>query len=262
MAAATIWLWARLTGKPLALTRRQFWQLAPLGLIFFSQLSLFYLGQNKTSASHGTLITNALPFVVMALAHLFLVDDRITLRKVVGLILGFTGVLVLFFDTASLSDEALSGDLLVLLAVLVWGGNAVYSKRIITSFHPAQITVYPMLMAAPVFVLCGFLFDPVMVHHFDGSIIAALIYQTFVTASFGMVAWSSMIKRYGATTLHCFVFIMPISGVSLGVLLLGEPLTLNLFAAIVLVTAGLMVVNPKCLPWRTRSEPGGGTEGD
>ncbi len=248
VAAVTIWCWARLTGKPLSMNRKQWLQLAPLGLIFFIQLSLFYLGLNRTTASHGTLITNALPFVVMVLAHVFLVDDRISWRKIGGLVLGFTGVLLLFFDTVGLSVEALHGDLLVLSAVVVWGSNAVYSKRIIGAFQPLQFTVYPMLMAAPLFLLCGVFVDPVMVEHFDASIAAALFYQTFITAAFGMVAWNTLIKRYGATALHAFVFIMPISGVTLGVLLLGEPLTVNLVAAIVFVSAGLVVINRRRSP--------------
>jgi drug/metabolite transporter (DMT)-like permease len=248
VAAVTIWCWARLTGKPLSLNRKQWSQLAPLGLIFFIQLSLFYLGLNRTTASHGTLITNALPFVVMVLAHVFLVDDRISWRKIGGLALGFTGVLLLFFDTVGLSAEALQGDLLVLSAVVVWGSNAVYSKRIIAAFQPLQFTVYPMLMAAPLFLLCGVLVDPVMIEHFDATIATALFYQTFITAAFGMVAWNTLIKRYGATALHAFVFIMPISGVTLGVLLLGEPLTVNLVAAIVFVSAGLVVINRRRPP--------------
>ncbi|MCB2217034.1 MAG: DMT family transporter [Desulfobulbaceae bacterium] len=248
LAAATIWCWARLTGKPLSLNRKQRLQLAPLGLIFFVQLSLFYLGIYRTTASHGTLITNALPFVVMVLAHVFLVDDRISWRKVGGLVLGFTGVVLLFIDSIGLTAEVVQGDLLVLLAVVVWGSNAVYSKRIIAAFQPLQFTVYPMLMAAPLFLMCGVFVDPVMIKHFDTTIAAALFYQTFVTAAFGMVAWNTLIKRYGATALHAFVFVMPISGVTLGVLLLGEPLTVNLVAAIIFVSLGLLVINRRRPP--------------
>lgn len=248
VAAVTIWMWARLAGKPLALTSAQVVQLVPLGLIFFVQLSLFYLGQSRTTATHGTLITNALPFVVMVLAHLFLADDRFSAKRLAGLLLGFSGVLILFVDTARLSGASWQGDLLVLGAVLAWGSNAIYSKRIIASFHTAQFTVFPMILASPLFLICGYLFDPVMIVHIDGPVVSALIYQTFVSASFGMVAWNALIKRYGATTLHSFVFIMPLSGVTLGILLLGEPVTGNLIGAIVLVTVGLIVVN-----WRIRT---------
>jgi drug/metabolite transporter (DMT)-like permease len=242
-AAIVLYLWARCTGKLLAVSRSQFGQLILLSAIFFVQLSLFYFGQDKTTASHGTLISNVLPFMVMLLAHFFIPGDRINRKKIFGLIVGFTGVVVLFFDNIALSGDALHGDLLILLAVMVWSCHVVYIKTIIGGFHPLQITIYPMAITAPVFLASGFVFDGEMVRMIDAAVVKSMLYQIFVTASFGFVAWNTMIGRFGATALHSFVFIMPISGVFLGVVLLDEPVTANLIGAIVLVVTGLVVVN-------------------
>jgi drug/metabolite transporter (DMT)-like permease len=247
IAAVVISLWAACTGRPLAITRRQARQLVPLGVIFLFQLALFNSGQNLTTASHGTLISNVLPFVVMILAHFFIPGETIALQKVMGLVLGFTGVVMLFIDSVVITGDALRGDILILLAVLVWACNAVYVKKIIAGFHPLQITLYPMLMAVPVFFLCGYFFDGEMVKSFSVPAIQALLYQALVTASFGFVAWNTLIAKYGATSLHSFVFIMPVSGVFLGVVMLGEPVTASLITAILLVTTGLLVVNSRAL---------------
>ncbi len=243
IAATVISLWAMAMGKPLAISRRQARQLLPLGVILFFQLALFYFGQSLTTASHGTLIANVLPFVVMILAHFYIPGDSINPQKVIGMILGFAGVLVLFLDTATQSGEALRGDILIFMAVLVWACNAVYVKKIIADFHPLQITLYPMLMTIPAYLLCGYFFDGRMVTSLDASVIKALLYQSLVTASFGFVAWNTLMSKYGTTALHSFVFIMPISGVCLGVFMLGEPVTANLLSSIVLVTIGLIIVN-------------------
>ena len=243
IAAVVIFLWARLTGRPVRLTRHQLRLMLILGVIFYVQLSLFYLGLARTTASHGTLIANILPFVVLVLAHFFIQEERISAKKVIGLILGFCGVLLLFGDAGQMDQQILRGDLFVLAAVIIWGGNAIYTKRIIGSFHPIQIALYPLTVAAPLFLLTALFMDREMVRYVDGSIIASMAYQTFVTASFGLIGWMMMIKRYGATTLHSFIFIMPISGVFCGVMMLGEPLTRNLIGSIILVTVGLIVVN-------------------
>ena len=223
-----------------------------LGLIFYAQLSLFYLGLSRTTASHGTLIANILPFVVLVLAHYFIEEEFISLKKVIGLILGFCGVLLLLGDAGQLDRDVLVGDLFVLSAVMIWGGNAIYTKRIIGSFHPSQITLYPVAISAPLFLLTALFLDREMVRYVDGSILTAMAYQAFVTASFGLIGWTMMIKRYGASTLHSFIFIMPISGVFFGVVMLGEPLTMGLIGSIVLVTVGLIVVNriPRGLGWK------------
>ncbi|MGI9571224.1 MAG: EamA family transporter, partial [Desulfobulbia bacterium] len=106
-----------------------------------------------------------------------------------------------------------------------------------------QITLYPMMISSLMFFTCGILFDEVMVIKIDLTIIKSMAYQIFVTASFGMVAWNTMIRRYGATSLHSFVYIMPVSGVVLGVLMLNEPLTYNLIASMLLIASGLIIVN-------------------
>ncbi len=243
IASVAICCWARATGKPLALGSGQLVKLIPVGVLFFFQLTFFYLGQSKTTASHGTLITNALPFVIMVLAHFFIPDETITWKKITGMILGFSGVLLLFSDQVSLDNDALHGDLIILMAVMFWGCNAVYIKKIIHDFHPVQITIYPMIMASPVLFICALFLDSEMVKFVNTSVLGAMFYQTFVTASFGFVTWNTMIRRYGATVLHSFIFIMPVSGVFFGVMLLKEPLTPNLILAIILVTTGLIVIN-------------------
>jgi drug/metabolite transporter (DMT)-like permease len=241
--AIAIFCWAVCTGKPLAVNRRQLRQLAPLPFILFTQLSLFYYGQSKTYASHGALLANLLPFVVMILAHFFVEGDRISIKKILGLLFGFSAVVLLFTSASPTQEGAILGDFLILGAVLIWGAHVIYIKTIIHNFHPVQITLYPMILAGPMFLVSAMIFDPQMIISLNPSVISALFYQTFVTASFGFVAWNTLIQRYGATSLHSFVFIMPISGVFLGVVMLGEPLTSSIIGSIVLVVLGLMIVN-------------------
>ncbi|PID45430.1 MAG: multidrug DMT transporter permease [Proteobacteria bacterium] len=244
-AALCILLWARATGKPLSLKKEQFVRIALLGVLFSFQLSFFFIGISKTTATHGALIMNLQPFVVMVLAHFFIPDDGITFKTVTGLIFGFAGVLILLAD-APFGGGMFEGDLFVLAAVLLWGINAVFTKRIITTIHPVTITLYPMLLASPVFILNAFLWNELTFATFDTGIVLALAYQILVTASFGMVAWNYLISRYGATNLHSFIFIMPLSGVFLGVFMLGEAITPYLVVAMIMVTTGLIIVNRRC----------------
>ncbi len=243
VAALVIWAWAFSTRKPLGITAVQFLKLVPSGIIFFCQLSLFYTGLSKTTASHGTLIANALPFIIMVLAHFLIPGETITWKKTTGLLIGFIGVVVLFFDQVPRAGHGLQGDMIVLAAVLFWGCNAVYVKRIIHDFHPVQITLYPMAIALPLLIFGSLFVDHERVRCLTPAIISAMAYQALITASFAFIAWNTLVKRYGTALLHAFVFIMPLSGVSFGVILLKEPPTANLMVSILLVTTGLVVVN-------------------
>jgi drug/metabolite transporter (DMT)-like permease len=59
------------------------------------------------------------------------------------------------------------------------------------------------------------------------------------------LAWNTLLQKYGAVALHSFIFIMPIAGVALGGLMLGEPITLKILIALALIVAGILVVHLK-----------------
>ncbi len=245
IAALVIYIWARYKKASLALNREQFGQMLILAAIFVVQLSCFYLGIGRTTASHGALLSNVLPFIVLVLAHFFIPGDTITLKKGIGITLGFAGVFVLFFDKQDLTGDLKTGDMIVLAAVVLWSSSAVYVKKIISGYNVAQITLYPIVFGTPFFFVGALLWDPRMIGELDTTVITALLYQALISASFGFVAWNSLLQRFGATALHSFIFIMPISGVIAGVLLLGETMTPYLAASIFFIVAGVIIVNLK-----------------
>ncbi len=245
IAALAIYIWARLKKASLTLNRGQLGQMLILAAIFVVQLSCFYLGMGRTTASHGALISNVLPFIVLVLAHFFIPGDTITLQKGIGITLGFAGVLFLFLDEQDLAGELKKGDLIVLAAVILWSSSAVYAKRIISGYNVAQITLYPIVFGTPFFFAGAFLWDPQMIGDLTPTVVTSLLYQAIVSASFGFIAWNSLLQRFGATALHSFIFIMPLAGVLFGVLILGETITPHLAVSILCIVAGVIIVNLK-----------------
>jgi drug/metabolite transporter (DMT)-like permease len=249
IASLTIFLWAKTTGQSLSLKRGQLHQVLILAALFTVQLSLFYFGLSKSNASRGTLIANLLPFFVLFLAHFFIPGDRVTMRKFLGILFGFSGVAFMFAEKKGITADFRLGDLSILVAVFFWSCSTVYLKRIINFFSPFHITLYSMIFSVPVFFLEALIWDTPMIYHLNLEILGALLYQSLVTASFGFVAWNTMLQKYGAVALHSFVFIMPIAGVALGGLVLKEPITSKIIIALLLIVAGILVVH-----WRPKKE--------
>ncbi len=247
LAAVAITCWARLTSRSFRIRSGQVSQLLVVSIAFTIQLSLFYLGLERTYASRGVLIANLLPFVVLFLSHRFIPGERITWKKMVGIVLGFTGVAFMFSGTQGFSGSLHTGDLIILTAVVIWSCNVVYTKRIINDYSPFHLVLYPMVFSVPIFLYAGFLWDDEMLFDLNLTVIAAYAYQSLVSAAFGFVAWSTMLQRYGASTLHAFVFIMPIAGVVFSGFLLNEPITPTLIVAMIFIAAGILMihVNPK-----------------
>lgn len=243
VAAVVISLWALATGRSFRLKKGQTLHILAVSVLFTCQLSLFYLGMVRTYASRGALMANLVPFFVLILAHFAIPGDRMTLKKVIGILFGFGGVVFLFSGKADLSADLRTGDLIVLGAVILWSVNSVYVKRVIEGFDPFHLVLYPMVVAVPIFFLAGYFTDGPMVLPPAGNVIAAMAYQALVTASFGFVAWNTLLRKYGAVALHSFIFIMPLVGVSLGGWILGEPITARILLALLLITAGILVVH-------------------
>ena len=245
IASVAIFLWARITGRSFEIKKEQVFQLIVIAIVFTVQLSLFYLGLSKSNASRGTLLVNFQPFFTLFLAHFFIPDDRITKRKIAGILLGFAGVAFVFLEKKGVASDFEVGDVMILAAAFLWSCNAVYTKRIISAFKPFQLSLFPMIFSVPFFFLEGVLWDHHMIVFIDSKIFGAMVYQSLVTASFGFVVWNSLLQRYGAVALHSFIFIMPITGVLLGGLILGEPITGNILIAMLLIVTGILVTHIK-----------------
>jgi drug/metabolite transporter (DMT)-like permease len=245
IASLAIYIWARATGQSLAFKKGQFHQLMILAALFVIQLSLFYLGLSKSNASRGTLIANLLPFWVLFLAHFFIPGDRITRWKLFGILLGFSGVAFMFAEKKGVTADFRGGDLIILSATVIWAFSVIYLKRIISAFSAVHITLYSMVFAVPIFFVEALLWDRPMIFKLNLQVIGAVLYQSLVTAAFGFVAWNTLLQKYGAVALHSFIFIMPIAGVALGGLVLGEPITSKILIALALIVAGILVVHLK-----------------
>jgi drug/metabolite transporter (DMT)-like permease len=243
IAAAAIFFWAGATGRSLRPKQGQITQLLIIAAFFIVQMALIYWGVSKTNVSRATLLINLQPFFVLFLAHFFIPGDRITGRKVLGLLMGFGGVALVFLEKKGVTGDFQVGDQMMLAASFLWACQAVYIKRVTDAFEAFHLVLYPMIFSVPFFFLGGFFLDQAMFFRVDSRILGALAYQGLVTAALGFVLWNRLLQKYGAVSLHSFLFIMPITGVLLGGLILGEPVSLKILTALVLIASGILIVH-------------------
>jgi drug/metabolite transporter (DMT)-like permease len=243
VAAVVLTAWIKFKNHPLAPPKGYFHQLVIISAVFAAQLSLVYFGLSKTNASRGTLLINLQPFFLLFLAHFFIPGDRITTRKLLGLVSGFAGLAIVVSGKEGVTADFRLGDSMLILATILWAGSIVYLKRVIDHHSPLQIVLYQMIFAVPVFLLEAFLWDDRMVANLSAPVLGALLYQALATASFGFVAWNTLLKKHGAVALHSFVFVMPLAGVMLSGLLLGEPITVSILLSLSLIVAGLLIIH-------------------
>ncbi len=245
MASFSIIVWALLTKRKIVVGTKHFPLLLISSFLFLAHLSIVYFGISKTYASRASLIINLHPVILLFLAHFFIPGDKITARKIIGLIASFSGLIFFFYNKQGITSAFTWGDILVLLSTFIWACNTIVIKRLLQYVEPHQVIVNQMILMLPFFYLFGYLFDTRMIFNYTTDVVLALLYQGFITASLGYIAWTMLLKKFGAVALHSYTFIMPVAGVFFSFLLLNEPVTSNILIALVCVTSGILIVNFK-----------------
>ncbi len=244
IGSLAISLWALVTGRSFAFQKKQLVHIFVICASFTIQMSLVFAGIDKSNASHAALLTNVQPFLVLFLAHFFIPGDRMNLKKLVGITLGFIGVTCVLLEDAGVTDSFRLGDSLMLASVVLWAGSTIYIKRIIAEFEAFHIVFYPMVFCIPFLLVGGLISEDPMVREVDRSVVMALLYQGLIGAGFGYVAWTSLLKKHGAVALHSYIFLVPIAGVMLAGVMLGEPVgTLKMLLALVFIVTGILIVH-------------------
>lgn len=218
-----------------------------VGALFSLEFVLLFIGFDKTSVSHGIILLYSAPLVVAAGAHFLLPGEKLTGIRALGLALSFAGVVIALSDRGVLpSADALTGDVLCLLAGVLWGATTLTVRLTRIAAASAEKTlVYQLAVSAILLLPLAPLFGPLLRPGLDGIVVAAFAYQTIIVVATSYVVWFWLLARYPAAQLSAFTFLTPLFGVFLGWLLLSEPISAWLLAALVLVGLGIHMVSRK-----------------
>lgn len=218
------------------------------GVLFGLEFLLLYVGLDHTTVARNALLVNTMPFWMLVGGH-FLLGERITVRKLAGLLLAFGGLVVVFSDKlGSSGGDTLTGDLLSLGSGVVWAlTNIVIKRSRLATASAEKLLLYQLACAAVVGMLVlPFAGPPIRVFSLEPTL--ALLFQSVYVVAFTYVLWFWLLRRYPASGLSSFTFLTPAFGVLCGGVILGEPLTTRIFVALALIAAGLVVVNRPARP--------------
>jgi len=246
VASICLYIWMQAKGLALFPSKTILVHGIVIGLMFGFEFGLIFIGLNYTLASRGYVLLYIAPFIAALGAHIFLMNDRLNFWKVFGLILAFSGVVVLFVkDLGAFSFEALPGDLLFLIAGATWGATTVYIKKYLADrAEPLQILFYQLLFSAPFLLTVSIVFEHPIITGFTPLTGFSLFYQCIIVAFLSYLGWFVLVARYPVSLLHAFSFFTPVFGVIFsGILILGEVISPNLIMALILVSLGMVLVN-------------------
>jgi len=221
-----------------------------VGLLFGLEFACLYLGLLYTDAARSVLFVYLSPFIVAVGAHFLLRGDRLTLLKILGLVLAFAGIFVVFQGRPkTATSNMIVGDVLEIMAAFFWGATTLYIKKFMAGkVNPINTFFYQLFFSIPILFVTSLLLESQWIYRIDLSIVASLFYQSVINGFISLLIWFKLIHHYSVSRLSAFTFFAPIFGSFFGTLLLNEEFTVSLMVGLPMVSMGIFFVN-----WKKRS---------
>ena len=235
-----------LLGQPVKIKRKNLLPLVMLGLAQTGlQYYFFYNGVAVVSGIKSAILNSVGNFLVVIFAHFIYTNDRLNIGKILGLITGLGGIVLVNWQpgTAIGWEFSLRGEGLLVLAGLTSAIGTFWAKSLGKSLNPVKINAYQLTLGSLLLLVLGI---PALL---EGNLNTTplfwvlFIYSAFLSAA-AFSIWYTLLKYNKAGEVTIYRFVIPISGAILSALLLpGERLTLSILAALILVAAGIGAVN-------------------
>ncbi|MBM7059237.1 DMT family transporter [Pseudomonas sp. UL073] len=217
------------------------------GVLFALEFFFIALGLRYTSASHMAVFLYTAPIFSALGLHWLLPSERLRALQWLGIGVCFAGIALAFGGGGGwggLASETLLGDLFGLCAGAAWGATTVAVRKSRLSEAPPTLTLFYQLAVATlllfVYVAASGQLGPV---RWTPIAIGSVLMQGVVVSFLSYFAWFWLLRRYLASNMAVFSFMTPLFGVSFGVLVLDEPLSLNFIGGAVLVLLGITLVS-------------------
>jgi drug/metabolite transporter (DMT)-like permease len=204
---------------------------------------LFAWGEQRVTSGLAGVLNGTTPLFTLGVAVAALPEERLTAARALGLVLGFAGVVLVVgpWDANPLTSSV-PGQLACLGAAACYGVGFVYTRRFIAqrgqsplALAATQITLAALLLgaASPVVARGDVALTPV--------VLASVATLGALGTGIAFVLYYRLIAEAGATSASVVTYLVPVVAVALGAVLLGEPVTWNVFAGAAVVILGIAI---------------------
>src|SRR4051795_742276 len=251
IAAAAMWLFLRIKGQSLGLPRGAWGAILLLALLNNAlPFTLFGWGQTHIASGLASILNATTPIWGVLVAHFLTHDERMSPRKIAGVLLGFGGVATMI-GPALLANIGTSGiaQLACVTASLSYALAAVWARRFRRQgISPLSVTTGQLSAGALMMLPMSMFIDRPWTHAFPpitawGAIVALALFCT----AFGYVLYFRLIETSGATNALLVTLLVPPVAILLGALFLNETLAPQDFLGLALIALGLAAIDGRLL---------------
>jgi drug/metabolite transporter (DMT)-like permease len=246
IAAILLYGWMRLHGIPLFNRDGTLWPGLLAGGLFAMEFLFMFAGLARTDASRMIVFVYLAPCLTALGLHGFVPGERLRPIQWMGVLLAFVGIVIAFGEGFASARGTWLGDALGVLAAIFWAATTLVVRGSRLAKTSASKTLfYQLAMAAAVLPLASVIIGEPGVVAVTPMVLVSLFYQGVIVAFASYLAWFWLLTRYLASRIVVFSFFTPLFGVAAGSLIMHEPVTLFFLLAVLLVGAGIYLVNKR-----------------
>ena len=235
--------------KKFLVPKRESWKnVAILAMVqTVGQYYFFFMALANTSGVRGSIINASGNFIAILFAVYIFRFEKMTLKKMLGCLIGFAGILLIMGGGQALMSGGkvtLAGEGAMLAADFFYAASGCLIKIFSRDENPVTLSGYQFLLGGMVLFVIGSLMGGSLVFY-SPQCALNLIYMGFISAG-AYTLWGVLLKYNPVSRVSILGFINPVMGVLLSALLLGEgreAFSLNGLLALLLVSAGIIIVN-------------------
>jgi drug/metabolite transporter (DMT)-like permease len=213
--------------------------LALLNVVLFIGLQSFALVRLPSGTT--AVLTYLQPIFVGFLAWLLL-GERLNAVKVAGLLLGFTGIVVVSAGGIA-GDVSVVGVVLGTLSALSWALGTVYFKRVEHRVSTYWAIAVQFVVGGTVLGIAGLATESISDVEVVPALVGSLLYSSLIGTGFAWVIWFALVRSGEASRVAAYIFVVPVVSVILGAIFLDEALSASLALGAALVVCGIYLVN-------------------
>lgn len=209
------------------------------------QYIFFYMGVANTGAIEGVLLDTSKPLIVVILAHFLLRNDSISSWKIVGLIVGFLGIIIANISNVNNLSIELSfmGEGMLFASSFVNALAVIYGKKIMSKINYLVLNTYQFMFGAIILLVIGIIGAKGYHLEFTTKAMVLLVYSGFLSAV-AFAVWYKLIDMYTASSVTIYIFLVPVFGsIISSIVFIEETFKINTVISLILVSIGIIFVN-------------------
>ena len=240
---------------PLPRDPRMIGRLAVLSVInVVVPFALITWAEQSIDSGLASILNATTPFFTLLLSVLVLRGDRMTGIRLAGLFVGFAGVIVV--SSGSLGGPGALGEVAGILAVVAASvsyalGNTFFARQVRGRVDPTAAALGQVGLALPMVAGLSLVVDGSVAVPSVPEALFSVAWLGMVGSGFAYLFFFRLLAVWTPTRVSLVTYLMQVVAVGLGVIVLGEPLTVGFVAGAILVVGGIAMVNVRSVPWRT-----------